>query len=388
MKRVFQKEQSFSIEKKSKRLARSKPKTDTTSTWPPWFQPGTYCGKTPEMNVNSGVQECSQPNYPALWSYRYGIAPVRNWFISNIVYGSNQYSSDGLYQHPADEDPTNKVKPEAFNSNQCSDATYGTVPKSLGSDIVTTQSLLRAQNEPYWIAIISFFIALFFYGEKTKPKIPIVGDRYPAFALALNAFISGYIGTWFKYNFWYPFVSTWLDLFSISQDTQELYIMGPVLNTYFSFVIAEITDNGPTSIDSAALTLIATLLKEQVVDSIGDFFYDSVYGNQNIVAPDGSSVGVDVNGINCSLAPDKPNPPPPVDGICQTIYGDQKCQYGRGAGHFTQSNCQASDDHGAKENGCEKYGLFWYPKCDPGFDNEGCCICYCTARDSWKIGCV
>jgi hypothetical protein len=85
--------------------------------------------------------------------------------------------------------------------------------------------------------------------------------------------------------------------------------MGPVLNTYFSFIISEITDNGPTSVDSAAITLISTLMKEQVIDSVGDFVYDSVYGNQNIISPDGISVGVDVNGINCTKAPDPYVPP-------------------------------------------------------------------------------
>ena len=392
MKRVFNDEQSFTIENKAKKLTRSKAKNVRgSSAWPPWFQPGTYCGADPAILINSGVQSCAQPNYPALWSYRYGLAPVRNWFVSNIQYGYNADDTTGVYVHPADpdENPNDNGPPDAFNSKQCGGA-------SLGSSIVNTQSILRVQNEPYWVAIISFFIALFFYGEKTKPKIPIVGDRYPALALALFAFVSSYIGTWFKYNFWYPFVSSWLDLFSISTATQENYIMGPTLNTYFSFVIAEITDNGPTAIDSAAITLISTLFKEQVIDSVGDFVYDSVYGNQPISAPDGKSTGVDVNGINCATAP-APTPPPPVLkcacldqfglNTCISYVGPVKGTYGRGFGHFSEANCLASADHGVN-NGCEQcWGGLWFPKCDFGFSPVGCNECLCDAADDYSVGC-
>jgi hypothetical protein len=172
MKRIYKEDQSFTIENKAKRFARTKNIREakaSSSSWPPWFAPGTYCGKTPAVNVNSNANECSQPNYPALWSYRYGIAPVRNWFISNIVYANNADDSNNqTFVHPADQNSADPNNPDAFNSNQCLDSTFGTLPKSLGSDIVATQSLLRAQNEPYWVAIISFFIALFFYGEKSS----------------------------------------------------------------------------------------------------------------------------------------------------------------------------------------------------------------------------
>lgn len=49
--------------------------------------------------------------------------------------------------------------------------------------------------------------------------------------------------------------------------------------------------------------------------------------------------------------------------------------YGRGAGHRTQDDCEHSDDHGAKTNGCEKWGDLWYPKCDPGYEHQDCCLC-------------
>ncbi|KAF0701626.1 Aste57867_7941 [Aphanomyces stellatus] len=44
--------------------------------------------------------------------------------------------------------------------------------------------------------------------------------------------------------------------------------------------------------------------------------------------------------------------------------------YGRGVGYFKEAKC-------TKENsqGCEKNGLLWYPKCQPGFHAFGCCIC-------------
>ena len=56
--------------------------------------------------------------------------------------------------------------------------------------------------------------------------------------------------------------------------------------------------------------------------------------------------------------------------------------YGRGAGHLSLENCEKSGDHGAKNNGCEQYGI-WYPKCDKGFHNFGCCICSPDCPSGW-----
>jgi len=67
-------------------------------------------------------------------------------------------------------------------------------------------------------------------------------------------------------------------------------------------------------------------------------------------------------------------------GICPSGFTDigVGCQkpapYGRGAGHFSKSACENSSDHGAS-NGCEKWGLLWYPICDSGYHNVACCIC-------------
>jgi len=44
--------------------------------------------------------------------------------------------------------------------------------------------------------------------------------------------------------------------------------------------------------------------------------------------------------------------------------------YGRGAGYVSQSDCQASNSQG-----CEEWGLLWYPICDAGFYAFGCCVC-------------
>ena len=46
--------------------------------------------------------------------------------------------------------------------------------------------------------------------------------------------------------------------------------------------------------------------------------------------------------------------------------------YGRGAGYLISNK-----DKCEKENseGCEQYGLLYYPKCSDGFHNAGCCIC-------------
>jgi len=46
--------------------------------------------------------------------------------------------------------------------------------------------------------------------------------------------------------------------------------------------------------------------------------------------------------------------------------------YGRGAGYPLWSKQKCNDEN---SNGCEKYGLLYYPKCKTGFHNVGCCIC-------------
>lgn len=61
---------------------------------------------------------------------------------------------------------------------------------------------------------------------------------------------------------------------------------------------------------------------------------------------------------------------PDFDGFCGKPPG-----YGRGAGHETEQACVTSGDPGAATNGCELYGLLWYPICNKGFHNFGCCIC-------------
>lgn len=72
----------------------------------------------------------------------------------------------------------------------------------------------------------------------------------------------------------------------------------------------------------------------------------------------------------CVCSPDCPNGWTDIGISCA-----KPSPYGRGAGHETQSYCESSGDHGAKGNGCEKYGLLWYPKCDNSFHSVGCCIC-------------
>jgi len=44
--------------------------------------------------------------------------------------------------------------------------------------------------------------------------------------------------------------------------------------------------------------------------------------------------------------------------------------YGRGAGYSSRSVCNRHSD-----NGCDKYGLLFYPKCRNGYKSSGCCIC-------------
>lgn len=58
--------------------------------------------------------------------------------------------------------------------------------------------------------------------------------------------------------------------------------------------------------------------------------------------------------------------------------------YGRGAGHISKEKCEKSDDHGAKKNGCEKYGLLWYPKCDHNYHHVGCCVCSPNCPSDFK----
>jgi hypothetical protein len=328
----------------------------------PWFQPGQYCGTNLKNTANSGTNYCTQPNYPALWSYRYGFAPLRNWFISNIAFPGKP---DDIYVYPAEPSST-----DIFQNNQCGG-------EALGFTIYQS-SIFGVNYEPYWVSLISFFIALYFFRDRSKPNIPILGDQYPAVALALNSFIASYVGGFMRDNFWYPFVSSWLQLFGVQPDDQsQVALQGPFLNTYFSFILSEITQNSKTSVDAATLTLISTLIKEQLIDRAGSWVYDSIFGNQTIIAPDNVSGGVDVNGINCQgVAPPSP-PPPPPNPPCQDIYKNQECWYGRGSGHITQEGCESSADHGASQNGCEQAGAFWYPKCDPGFFASSLITCSC-----------
>lgn len=76
-------------------------------------------------------------------------------------------------------------------------------------------------------------------------------------------------------------------------------------------------------------------------------------------------------------------------GVCPSGFTDigAFCQkpaaYGRGAGFVSEELCRNSNDHGAKTNGCEKYGLLWYPKCDPNYHAVGCCICSPNCPAGW-----
>ena len=44
--------------------------------------------------------------------------------------------------------------------------------------------------------------------------------------------------------------------------------------------------------------------------------------------------------------------------------------YGRGVGYFREQKCTDQNSQG-----CEKWGLLWYPKCKGGFHAVGCCVC-------------
>lgn len=46
--------------------------------------------------------------------------------------------------------------------------------------------------------------------------------------------------------------------------------------------------------------------------------------------------------------------------------------YGRGTGYFLWNKDKCIEEN---PEGCEKWGLFWYPKCREGYKNFGCCIC-------------
>jgi|GEM_PF-2671060 len=71
----------------------------------------------------------------------------------------------------------------------------------------------------------------------------------------------------------------------------------------------------------------------------------------------------------------------------------RKAEYGRGAGYpwvpadgFSDAGmfrrCEA--DHG--RNNCEKHGLIVYPKCAPGYEPFGCCICRPKVPDCPALG--
>lgn len=56
-------------------------------------------------------------------------------------------------------------------------------------------------------------------------------------------------------------------------------------------------------------------------------------------------------------------------------------EYGRGAGYITHSKCTH-----AYPNGCEKYGLLYYPHCNEGYEHSGCCLCKTKGPLSYTRG--
>lgn len=46
--------------------------------------------------------------------------------------------------------------------------------------------------------------------------------------------------------------------------------------------------------------------------------------------------------------------------------------YGRGGGYALWDEWRCNNDN---PQGCEKWGLMWYPKCAYGFHNVACCVC-------------
>ncbi|KAG9407084.1 hypothetical protein AC1031_001727 [Aphanomyces cochlioides] len=60
-----------------------------------------------------------------------------------------------------------------------------------------------------------------------------------------------------------------------------------------------------------------------------------------------------------------------VDGaVDMGISCTKPAAYGRGVGHIHEDKCKSQNSQG-----CEKNGLFWYPKCKAGYHAFGCCVC-------------
>lgn len=59
----------------------------------------------------------------------------------------------------------------------------------------------------------------------------------------------------------------------------------------------------------------------------------------------------------------------------------RRAEYGRGAGHTKKDKCESKE-----RKPCEKNGLLWYPKCDPGYKNVACCICRPHKPDCKALG--
>lgn len=55
--------------------------------------------------------------------------------------------------------------------------------------------------------------------------------------------------------------------------------------------------------------------------------------------------------------------------------------YGRGVGYVLWKRDQCEKDY--PKLGCEKNGALWYPKCEPGYHNVGCCICSPNCPEGW-----
>jgi len=54
------------------------------------------------------------------------------------------------------------------------------------------------------------------------------------------------------------------------------------------------------------------------------------------------------------------------------LYCGKPGAYGRGAGYAIWSEGSCNRDN---KQGCEKWGLIWYPKCKANFHNVACCVC-------------
>jgi hypothetical protein len=128
--------------------------------------------------------------------------------------------------------------------------------------------------------------------------------------------------------------------------------------------------------------MLAAILLLSPISSFGqepEFCWRDSYGRGVGTIPQGCAPGQQRIGLLCY-----PNCPAGMKrfgfdchSVCPAGMRDdglfcRAAEYGRGGGYAIWNEAKCNKEN---RQGCEKNGAMWYPKCKPGYENFGCCIC-------------